>query len=308
MSETFRILTIPSHDKTKLVAYEWMPSTKPRGILLIVHGMCEHAKRYNEFAGFLAKKGFVVFAYDLRAHGLTAGSPENCLTYPDKADLFSDSVKDMVFLSDMLIKKHKLPLYVLGHSYGSFLTQGYMQNYNKHAGIVLSGSAFMRDFNNVLGVSVAGLTKLFKGGAAPCNMIFALSFEKYAKAFTDGSWLTREASIAHKYKLDPYCGQVPSANFYSSFFKGLNKVTNTKQLEKIDKTIPVLITSGSSDQVGGKNLKLAQKLYNRYKEIGMANLQLKIWQDGRHEILNETNRKEIYEYILEFLTKNSPLR
>ena len=304
MSDGFKVVTLTSFDNSNLVTYEWKPASAAKGVVLIVHGMCEHAKRYNEFAISLNKQGLIVFAFDLRGHGLTAGSPEAVCKYPDGQNIFADSVKDICFLADMLIEKYRLPLCVLGHSYGSFLTQGFMQNYNKHACVVLSGSAFMRDAQTMLGGVVAGVTKAFCGGDAKAKTIFKLSFGAYGKGFKGSSWLTRDNTIAKEYREDEYCGACPSANFYKGFFKGLNKVTQSGELAKIKQDIPVLITSGSRDPVGGKNISLVYKLNEKYKKAGLSAVELKVWEDARHEILNETNRREIQAHITGFILKN----
>jgi len=304
MQEEFRILTMPSFDGTKIVTYEWSPSVSPKGVLLIVHGMSEHAKRYNEFALNMNKKGLLVFAFDLRGHGLTAGSPEDVFKHINGRDIFNESVGDIKFFADMLIKKYNLPLCVLGHSYGSFLTQGFIESYNKHTCAVLTGSAYMRDVLTMFGGIVAGTTKTFKGGEAKGKMIFKLSFGSYGKGFENGNWLTRDNTIAKIYLSDPYCGACPTADFYKSFFAGLNQITKPSEIAKINKEIPLLITSGSSDPVGGKNASLVYKLYNKYAAEGLQKLEFKIWDDARHEILNEINRKEIRDYIADFVLEN----
>ena len=294
---------IKSFNGDEITTFLWEDVKKPKAVMLIAHGMCEHSLRYDQFANFMNNNGIIVFSLDLRGHGETAGSPERVCKYPTTT-IMEDSIKDLMFFADYLIKKYNLPLVALGHSYGSFLMQGFLESYNKQVCTVLIGSAFMRDATTVLGGVVSSLTKFFKGGDAEAKMIVALSFDSYGKGFPYKNWLTRDMEIFKAYNDDPYCGNKPSANFYKSMFKTLKKITNKTELAKIPSASPILITSGEKDPVGGKNISLTKKLFNKYKETGLNLTELKTWQDCRHEVLNETNKEEIFEYILNFINKN----
>lgn len=295
---------IESFDGKKVFCREW-PVQKAKATVLIIHGMVEHSGRYNDFARFLNAKGFNVFAFDLRGHGQTSESVDKISQYD--GDLFADCVKDAVFFADMLLEKYKLPLVVLGHSFGSFVLQSFVQQYHKHNIAIFVGSAYMKGQASVgMGSIVAGITKFFCGRNAKCNLIYKLSFGAYGKPFKDGNWLSRNEENWENYKNDPYCGAVCSASFYSSFFKNLKKLYKAKNLHNIDLDVPILVTSGSADPVGGKNAKLVAKLENMYRNLGVEIVEYKIWEDDRHEILNEIDKKDVYEYIAKFIDEFLP--
>ena len=116
--------------------------------------------------------------------------------------------------------------------------------------------------------------------------------------------LTKDNDAWDKYKADPYCGNICSANFYRSFFGHLGKLYKVKNIQNIDKNVPILITSGAVDPVGGEQHKLVDKLEDMYRLNGIKRVSCKIWEDCRHEILNETNKIEITEFILEWIQDN----
>ena len=290
---------IQSFDKTKIFTYTYDKVKNPKGVVLIVHGMAEHAERYKEFAEFLNENKYIVFCFDLRAHGKTAPDAQSLGKYP--GDLFDDCVGDMMFFSNYLHETYNLPLYVLGHSFGSFLLQRYIEIYQNYDGVIFSGSANMNHQASVaMGLMVARMTKLFCGKNHAAKMIANLSFGSYGKHFENKNWLTRDETIFNKYQFDKFCGFVCSANFYCSFFKNLKKIYKTENLAQISFDKPMLILSGSSDPVGGFG-KLTTKLKNLYEKLGAKNIGFKLYENARHEILNETNKKEVYDDILSFL-------
>ncbi len=292
-------------DGNKIFCRIWSEVKSPKAVVQIIHGMVEHSERYDEFAKFLNSKGFIVFGWDLRAHGRTAGSPEQVGKY--QGDLFEDCVNDAIFFAEMLIKENNMPLIFLGHSYGSFVLQEVIQQYHGHSLAVFTGSANMRGDSSVgLGLMVARLTKLFKGKDAPAKTIYNLSFVKYGKKFPNGNWLSNDDEIWTKYVADQYCGAVCSANFYLSMFKHLKKLGKAKNLAQVDLDKPILISSGSDDPVGGAGLKLARSLHRQYLELGVSKVEFKVWEKGRHEILNEKNKKEVWAFIVDFCNKNLP--
>lgn len=302
---TFRSAFFDGFNDYQIYVRIWDAVEAPRGVVLIFHGMVEHGLRYDEFAKYLNSRGYLVVAPDHRGHGKTAGAPENVCRY--EGDIYADTVRDYIKLADTLIQKYKLPLFVLGHSYGSFLAQGFIQNYHQHEGVVLVGSNCMAHSADVFfGKIVADITKAFKGKNAPAKMIYKMSFEKYGKHFARQNWLTQDEKIYDAYCLDPYCGAVASAQFYRSFFANLKKIYKPKRLNRVDKDIPILITSGDSDFVGGKNHKGIDKLAPLYKKYGVKDVSYKLWKNGRHELLNETFRNDVYEFIADYFDKNTP--
>lgn len=289
-----------SFDGYELHCYLWDDVENPKGVFQITHGMAEHAKRYDRFAKFLNQNGYICFANDIRAHGQSAGSPEK-VGLVVNGDLFSETVKDQILLSEYLVKEYPtLPLFYMGHSYGSFISQKYVQECHLPKGVILMGSAHQGGLLRTAGAVVAALTILFKGKDSPAKMIAAMSFGAYQKQFTEGVWITSDKSISDQYLADPYCGMIFSCGFYKYFFKGLKDVYIKKNLAKIPKDYPIFIVSGELDPVGGPKT-LVTKLYNMYLKEGLTKVDFKLYPNMRHEILNEIGYEKPYNDILNYI-------
>ncbi|MDD4839136.1 MAG: alpha/beta hydrolase [Clostridia bacterium] len=285
-----------SFDKSIIQCYLWDEVRTPKGVVQILHGMAEHARRYDDFAQFLNKKGYIVFADDHRAHGNT--EKEENIGY-HAGDIYFDTVQDEIAITEHLKKTYDLPVVIIGHSYGSFLSQRYIQlNSQNIAGVVLSGSAYMKGMLLNTGASIAKMQYKLCGGAKKGKFIDKLSFGAYNKPFQKESpqfgWLSRDKEQVKKYVLDPQCGYIMSIAFSKYFLSGLKKAYLPQNLEAIEKKLPIAIFSGEQDPVGGKG-KLVKKLFEMYKGIGIEDVSIKLFEGARHEILNETNNKEVYK-------------
>ena len=293
---TFRSFFYKGYNDYDIYVRVWDNISQAKAVILLAHGMVEHGLRYDDFARYLNGRGYILVVPDCRSHGRTAGAPEQVSIY--SGDLFSDIVRDNMKLADTLIGTYKLPLIAMGHSFGSFITQTFIQNYHMHSGVVIMGSScFKGRMDAYAGKFVAKVTKAFCGKDARAKMIYKMTFGAYGKGKKDGNWLTHDEEKYKEYLLDPYCGAVCSAQFYRSFFGGLTRLYRKAGLKMVDKDLPMLITSGDSDPLGGKNHKLIDKLPKLYRKIGVKDVTYKVWENGYHEILNETFREEVYEFI-----------
>lgn len=294
-------LNFKSFDNTEIAYCLWDNVKSPKGIIQIVHGMAEYVARYDNFAKFLNSKGYIVFGDDHRGHGDTAGEANLGVT---NKNCFTDTVSDISTLTDKIIEKYKLPLFIFGHSYGSFLCQRYIQLYSgKIQGVVLSGSAWMGSGLVKMGKMLANFQGAFIDHKKPAKLISKLSFGAFSNPFTDtdmkNRWLSRDKDVVKSYNDDVYCGYVMSIGFQVSFMNNVTKLNNRESLEKIRKDLPIFITSGSLDPVGG-NSKLVRKLYEMYTELCIKDVSIKIYDNARHEILNEINKDEVYADMLNF--------
>ncbi len=290
---------VKTFDNTEVYAYELVPEDKPKAIVQIIHGMNEHAGRYLDFAKYLVSEGYVVWANDLRAFGKTSSSVKKLGKYSENC--FYDNIRDQIYFSDRLKEKYNVPLFVLGHSYGSFLTQRYIELYQGHTAFILSGSANMRfNFDTILGKAIADFEIMFKGKDSDANLISNLSFVKYTKKFNDGDWLTSCPENRKIRKKDPYHNKVSSNNFYKSFFSGLQDIYKSGNLQKINVKKPSFLFSGDLDPVG-KNGRKVRSLQKLYKSLGAKNCKLKLYANGRHEMLNEINKLEVWANVNKFI-------
>lgn len=295
-----------SFDGTEIACYLWDNVSEPFGIVQIAHGMGEHSARYEEFAAFLNSNGYIVIAEDHRGHGKTCGYDNRGIV---EGDSYNDTISDMIAVTNYSKKKFKKPVVLLGHSYGSFLAQAYIErNGDNIAGCILSGTAYMNTGVVAFGRVLAKVQKALFGGKKPARLITKLSFGGYDKAFKSEkqpfAWLSRDKGVVSKYIDDPFCGAAfkMSLGFQSSFFNGLKGIYSAETLGQIPKDLPILLSSGDRDPVGGSG-KLVSRLYEEYKAIGLTNLSIKLYPDARHEILNETNREEVYSDFLTFINK-----
>lgn len=281
----------------KLALYLW-ETKNAKGVVQMVHGMAEHMGRYNDFAEFLNLKGYIFVGLDLRCHGFT---DRETLGYSE-GDIWEESVADNIELSEWLKAKYRLPLIVMGHSYGSFLTQRLIETNRFANAFILSGSCYMKGLIlNVGHIIAKNLVK--KDGKQPATILFKMTFASYDKAFGgEAKWLSKDTAIVEKYKNDELCGYCCSASFYESFFRGLKNVYDKENLDNVSIEKPIYIFSGAEDPVGKKS-KGVIKLYEMYKKLGVEKLSMKLYEKGRHEMLNETNKAEVYADVCAWLNK-----
>lgn len=285
-------------DDKSIHMYVWDDVKKPIGMVQICHGMVEHALRYDEFARYLNANGILVFADDHRGHGKTDASN---LGYAD-GDMFFDTLTDEVMLSDRYKQLYPhLPLILLGHSYGSFIAQAYLQRYaDRLDGAILMGSAKMSGIAVKMGHMIA------KAGKAkqPANTIKKMTFDKYNKKLGSRSFISTVDSAVDLYLNDPFCNFVCSNAFYESFFRGLKNLYKKRGLRNLRLNLPMLIVSGAKDPVGnfGRSTK---RLYSMYRRRGVKNIQLKLYENCLHEPLNDVSKQDCFELIKNFCLKTN---
>ena len=288
-----------SFDEKEIYIHEWLNAENPKGIVQIVHGMAEHGKRYEKFAEYLNVHGYYVIADDHRGHGKT---DRDSLGF-SAGDMFADTVRDEAAITDYYRKKYPdLNYFVFGFSYGSFLTQSYISKYgDKIDGAIIGGSSYKKDFEVYLGSIVARL----KGEEEPAKLIEKRSFGAYAKQFEDRQWLSIDAENNAAYAKDPFSGFACSNRFYRDFFKGLKSLYTKTYIAGLEKALPLLLVSGENDPVGSMG-KGVRKLYRFYTEkAGMKKVSLTLFQNSRHEFLNEKQDREMkWSTVLQFLEKN----
>lgn len=284
----------------KTVSYVEWPVDEPKAIVLIAHGMCEHILRYQYIAERLNGAGYFVIGDDHRGHGTT---DKDNFGYSD-GDMYHDTLKDMATLCKTYKEKYpSLKIILFSHSYGSFLSQRFIEEYNQYLdGVILGGSANMKGALPYLGGVIASIGCAFKGKNKPAKILHNMTFEAYKKHLGIDSFVSTIESEAKRYDDDPQCGFVCSYNFYKCFFKGLREIYKKKNLAKLNKNMPMLIISGANDPVGGYS-KLTTKLYYLYKEEGVKDVTLKLYDGVLHEFLNDVSREESAKDIIDFCDK-----
>lgn len=299
--------TFKSQEGTEIYTYKWIPegNIEIKGVVQIAHGMSETAIRYERFARKLTENGYIVYIHDHRGHGKTAKTIENVGYLADK-DGFKWLVEDLHQLSRIIKKENpSLPLFLLGHSMGSFVTQKYVMLYGSELkGAILSGSNGKQGILVDIGMLFARREIRKHGRRAKSSKLNNMFFGNYNNDFkptrTEFDWLSRDNDEVDKYINDPFCGTIFTAGFFYDFLVGLKEVADKNNLKCIPKDLPIYIFSGDKDPVGncGKGII---KLFNSYKKLNIKDVTYKLYKDGRHEMLNEVNREEVMKDILDWL-------
>ena len=294
-----------SFDLIPLTLYHW-ECENPKAIVHIVHGMSEHAARYDHFASWLNENDITVVSSDLRGHGKTAGELKNVGHFATRNG-WEKVCKDICLITEETIKKHpNLPIIFLGHSMGSFLIRKISYSFgNFGSGYIFSSTAGHPGLIGIAGVRIAKLNVKLMGRRNKSQLMTQLTFgdfnKKYKNKKTKKDWLTKDESIVNQYINDPYCMQTFSSQFYNDLVEGVLEINETSNINKMVKNLPVLLFAGDMDPVGnyGKGTK---EVYEKMKECGVEDIELVLYEDGRHEMLNETNKMDVYQMILNWIT------
>ena len=293
--------------KSKLHAVRYMPDsdTDIRCVVQIVHGMAEYIERYEEFAEFLTERGCVVTGEDHMGHGKSGGKS-------GKYGYFCEQDPATVLVRDVhRLKKTTQALYpevpyiIMGHSMGSFITRNYMFRYGTGiSAAVIMGTGMQSPALLKVSKAAAGVQKLFCGPKHVSGLIDKLAFGSYNKRIqnlaTSFDWLSRDAERVDKYISDPLCGFVFTVNGFSTLFELISRLNKQENLERIPSALPVLMVSGDADPVGDYG-RGVQKAYESLQNAGLENITLKLYEGGRHELLNETNRDEVMQDVFRWI-------
>lgn len=295
--------------QTQIHTIEWIPDGKIKAVLQISHGMVEYIDRYDEFAKFLNQRGYYVVGQDHLGHGESVRS-EECHGFFHEDDGNECVIGDIHELRQMTEKRFPdVPYFLLGHSMGSFLTRQYIQMH----GAGLDGAIIMGTGNQPLllvklGKLVCKIIAGWKGWNYRSTFVNNMAFGGYNKKFhpakTSVDWLSRNEDNVKKYIQDPWCTFIFTLNGYYHMFRGMEQLAKKENFNRIPKTLPVLFVSGQDDPVGrfGKGVK---HVYKKYRNGGISDASIKLYEDDRHEILNEIDRYDIFEDLYQWLESKS---
>ena len=292
--------------ETPIHVREWVPDCDINGVVQIAHGINEYIGRYADFARFLASKGFVVVGNDHLGHGESVLGPEY-LGFFALDEGWYKVVADMEHLRQLSSAKWpEAPYFIFGHSMGSFLTRTYMFRYPgaQLAGVILSGTGQAPEALVAAGRFLCDGDMLKNGPFHRSEAIYNIAFGSYNKQFeprrTNYDWLTRDKAVVDAYMKDPLCTFIPTTSLFRDMMFGISLIGRRSNLEKMNKALPVLFISGDKDPVGGSGVQVA-KVYSMFIRAGMRDVFYKFYKDGRHEVLNELNRAEVYKDVLDWL-------
>lgn len=275
----------------------WEPPTASpiKGTVFIIHGMGEHSKRYEGVGDYLKNNGYRVAMIDHMGHGNNIKSLEELGLIKDE---FKSSLEELIDSIEEV--RDDKPLFILGHSMGSFITQILLGKAIKSDGIILSGSTRPSKISIEFGYFISKFLLLFRNKRD--TILNKLLFGKNNLKFLGNKkfrWLSRDKRSVQAYESDQLCGFVPYTSYFQGLFYLLKESSKIGNKRKYIKT-PIYIYSGSDDPVGDYGMG-TKKLYEFYKKIGYRDITLKLYTEGRHEMLNEVNRCEVYDDLLVWL-------
>lgn len=288
----------------KIHGCRWSPAGESKAVLQIVHGIAEFIERYDAFANYLTKLGFVVVAEDHMGHGQSInGDGIRGYFHGGWFTAVEDTYR---LLTDTKAEFPDIPYILFGHSMGSFMARTILCKYPDSgiAAAVICGTAWQPAFELPALIKVIdGICK--KGDETQPNeklqgMVFGSYNRKVEHPRTPYDWLTRDAKIVDAYVEHPLCGFTASAGLLREMMKGIYYIEQPGNLAAMKKDLPVFFIAGGDDPVGsyGKGI---HKCVVEFKKAGMTDVSVRVYPLCRHEILNEINKEEIFEDITEWI-------
>ena len=300
----------PSKDgNTEIHTIEWKPDKEVKAVLQICHGMVEYIGRYDEFAQFLCDKGYYVVGNDHLGHGKSVQAKS-------EYGFFNEKYGNVCVLGDIHTLRQRtekkypdVPYFMMGHSMGSSLLRQYIQMYGKGLdGAVLMGTvADHKKAALAFGKRLCRIMAAFRGWHYRSKLVDDLAIGGYNKKFkparTQADWITSDYERLEKYAEDPLCTFRFTVNAYYNMFLGMMSTQRKESVYMIPKGLPILFVSGAEDPVGdfGKGVR---KIYEKYRTAGIQDVTLRLYTGDRHELLNETDRQQVYEDLLEWFEEH----
>ena len=301
-------LSFPSKDGIHTIyATKWQSDDiSPIAILQLIHGMAEHIGRYDEFACYLAQKGYIVVGDDHLGHGRSAKEYGDYGYFCEKKAA-SVLVMDEHRLKEVMQKKEKeLPYFMLGHSMGSLILRNYLIQYGQEIdGAILCGTPNNGSVKVGMARTISGLLKLCGKNREKSAFLDRLVFGSYNKRTekrTCFDWINIDEKVVDEYMNDPQCGFLFTVNGFDTMFQLSANVNKMSLLKRIPKDLPILLIAGKEDPVGNYGKGVAH-VYRQYRQLGIAGAELKLYDNARHEILFEPEKDIVFADICNWLQK-----
>lgn len=295
---------LSSNGVNDIAYYVYKPEGEIKGMMQISHGMCEYIERYEPHIDFFTNQGYLVFGNDHLGHKGSVTSKAD-LGYMGHKDGWKNLYEDVHTLSTMMRKEYpELPLFLFGHSMGSFVARSVIGAYGKeYDGAIICGTGGTNKMA-AMGIKAIHVVRALKGERTRSKLLTNLSFGSYNKRYdkirTDRDWLTREPSVIDTYLKDEYCNFTFTAAGYEDLISILQHVSSDAWYDSIPASLPLFLISGTMDPVGdyGEGVKEVDR---RLREREHDDYSMKLYEGMRHELFNEVGHEEVYNDVLDFM-------
>lgn len=303
-----KVINLQSTDgKNNLHVVLWEPEGEVKAVVQISHGMLEYIERYDDFAQYLNAHNILVVGNDHLGHGHTAESGDMGYFGDGKSKTVVEDLHSVTKYVKKLFGEN-IPYFLLGHSMGSFMTERYIMTYgNEVSGAILCGTGYTSRFKLGFVHIILSVIKIFKGERYRSSSLKKAIFGGYNKKInnpkSENDWLTRDEKTISDYNNDKYSSFLFTINGYETLFDVINFFENKDNINKIPKNLPVYLASGKEDPVGNYG-KGVTKVYNLYKKAGIEDVHMKLYEDDRHEIINELDKDNVHKDILNWIEQH----
>lgn len=306
MTNTELFTFLSADGVTELRGRLWRGDAAPRAVVQLVHGVSDHISRYDRFARHLNEHGFIVAGHDHLGHGdsLPRGGTPIWFAARDGWRIVTD---DTYALHQKLRRDFPgLPVFILGHSMGSFVTRSLLIRYPGSVdGAILMGTGWNSEAAISGGLAVTAVLSALRGKRATSGFVTNLAFGGYNKAFapnrTGFDWIAADEKAVDRYIADPLCGQDGTIGLFGDMLGGFHFNQRRENLAKMDRDTPILLISGADDPVGGMG-RGVEKTRDAFLAAGVKEVELILCPGLRHEILNEPSAPQaVDEPILQWL-------
>ncbi len=281
--------------------YDIYEAKECNSVLQIIHGSVEHGLRYSHFAESMASNGVTVYVMDLRGHGRSLKGIPGVLS--DEDHPWNLYVKETYKLTEII--KADLPgkkVFVMGHSMGSFILRDYLSFYSRDIdGAIISGTGSTDKFTIAAAKIIVKMALKKHDKHSQSEKLNELMFgplNKKARKLGLTSFISRDEAVVKKYNDDPLCGYVITIEYAGALLEGLGRINKSSAYD-ID-TIPLMMVSGELDPVGGNMGSFVKKVANKYLKNGNE-VEMYLYEDALHEMINEINKEEVYKDILNWI-------
>ena len=299
-------ISVTTGNKNTFYVSHYSIDSKPKAIVQILHGMAEHQRRYHDFINYLNNQGITVFIHDHLGHGNRV-TEKNIKGFFAEQDGWNAVVNDAKSVSEIIKNLYPdVPLTLLGHSMGSYIGLALIESFNFYDSCILSGSSKPSKIFLLLQKLLLNSEVKKNGLKAYSEKIDKLIFGGFNSqvkgALTPHDWLSHDQYSVQDYLDDPLCGFMVTNSLWLDLASGMESIYSAKALQAILDELPILLLAGANDPVGN-NGKGPTQIYKMLHKLE-KNVELKLFEDMRHEALNELNNSKVYDHIYTYIMKH----